>query len=122
VADDLSLAAEVSGFRLATRQMGNNTRVIIYDVNGGTIDAGEHALLTGLAPEAVITDVRLSDANADYLEVAVRDLVTAISAIGELDANAEVFDLSGRRIPSFDAAPSGIYVIKQGNKQFKVRK
>ena len=122
VADDLRLASDASNFRLAKRQVGNDVRVIIYDINGCSFDAGEHDLLLGLADNAFITNVRLTDASADYLEVAVRDQVTAIGNVGGIAPDAEIYDPSGRRIQSLHSAPSGVYVIKQGNKQYKIKK
>ena len=121
-ADDLSLAGDVSNFRLATRQLGSHTRVIIYSPDGRSIAAGEHDLLTGLSADAVITQARLIDLAADYLEVAVRDQVTALSSVDDVTSDAEIFDLSGRRILSLENAPAGVYVVKQGNKQFKIKK
>jgi hypothetical protein len=48
--------------------------------------------------------------------------VTRIEAVEGQMAGAEIFDLNGRRIQSLDLAPAGVYVIKQGNRQIKVRK
>ena len=122
VADDLSLAPGLSGFRMATRQMGENARVIIYSPDGRTIQAGEHDLLMNIGADAVITNARLSDSEADYLEVAILDEVTSIDALDANAADVEVYDISGRRIQSLENAPTGVYVIKQGNKQFKIKK
>ena len=102
--------------------MGTDARVVIYHLDGRTVEAGEHDLLLGLDPQATISAVRLTDADANYLSVAIRDVVTRINDIDALPTDADVFDLSGRRIGSFDAAPSGTYIIKRGNKQFKIRK
>ena len=121
-AEDLALASDISGFRLAKRQMGENTRVIIYSPDGRTIQTGEHNLLTGISPDAIVTDARLSDREADYLEVAILDQVTAIDAIDITAGDIEVYDISGRRVLSLETAPTGVYVIKKGNKQFKIKK
>lgn len=122
-ADNLTLSPELRGFALSKRQVGEDTRVVIYNLNGRCVEAGEHDLLTGLDPKAAISTVRLTDAEANYLSVTIRDLATAISLLNDgLPVGAEVFDLSGRRVTSFETAPAGTYVIKQGNKQFKVRK
>ena len=121
-AEDLALASDISGFRLAKRQMGENTRVIIYSPDGRTIQAGEHNLLTGISPDALVTDARLSDREADYLEVAILEQVTAIDTIDITAGDIEAYDISGRRVLSLGTAPTGVYVIKKGNKQFKIKK
>ncbi len=121
VADDLSLGSDIRGFRLAKKQVGSDTRVILYNLDGNVINAGEHDLLTGVSPEAYITAVRLTDSEADYLEVAIREQVTSISEM-ENEEWTEVYDVQGRRITSLKNAPSGVYIIKQGNKQFKIKK
>ena len=124
-ADDLMLAPELRGFSLSKRQVGDNTRVVIYNANGRTIAEGEHTLLLGVNPQAVILDPRLTDAEANYLEAGVRDIATDM---GRMDNgqwttdDAAIYDLGGRLIPSWKDAPSGVYVIKRGNKQWKVRK
>ena len=123
VADDLSLASDIRGFRLAKSQVGSDTRVILYNLDGHVINAGEHNLLIGVSPEAYITAVRLTDSEADYLEVAIRDQVTSIQELTDDALNkATIYDLSGRRITSLKSAPSGVYVIKRGNKQYKIKK
>jgi len=105
--------------------VGDNTRVVIYNANGRTIAEGEHTLLLGVNPQAVILDPRLTDAEANYLEAGVRDIATDM---GRMDNgqwtmdDAAIYDLGGRLIPSWKDAPSGVYVIKRGNKQWKVRK
>ncbi|MBR6031905.1 MAG: leucine-rich repeat protein [Bacteroidaceae bacterium] len=122
-ADDLMLAPDLRGFALSKRQVGSDTRVVIYNLSGRTIAAGEHDLLMGLDAQAVIADARLTDTEANYLPAIVCDDATPLQTIeGGFTTDADIFDLSGRRIPSLETAPAGIYVIKKGNKQFKVRK
>ena len=104
-------------------KVGSDTRVILYNLDGHVINAGEHNLLIGVSPEAYITAVRLTDSEADYLEVAIRDQVTSIQELTDDALNkATIYDLSGRRITSLKSAPSGVYVIKRGNKQYKIKK
>lgn len=121
-ADDLMLAPDLRGFALSKRQVGSDTRVVIYNLNGRTIAAGEHDLLMGLDAQAVIADARLTDTEANYLPAIVCDDATPLQTIeGGFTTDADIFDLNGRRIQSLDTAPSGIYVIKKGNKQIKVK-
>ena len=121
-ADDLMLAPDLRGFALSKRQVGSDTRLVIYNLNGRTIAAGEHDLLMGLDAQAVIADARLTDTEANYLPVSVCDDATPLQTIkGGFTTDADIFDLNGRRIPSLDTAPAGIYVIKKGNKQIKVK-
>ena len=121
-ADDLTLAPALRGFAMSKRQVGNDARVVIYHMNGRTIGAGAHDLLMGLAPQAVITNARLTDSEANYLTVAISDCVTGIEDIKGQVSGAEIFDLNGQRIQSLEQAPAGVYVIQQGNKRMKVRK
>jgi hypothetical protein len=124
-ADDLMLAPAMRGFIMSKRQVADDTRVVIYHLNGRTVEAGEHDLFLGLDPHAVITSACLSDDQANYLPVAIRDEATSISEelrmTGE-ESEAPIYDLSGRRFQNLDAAPAGIYVIRQGDRQYKVRK
>ena len=127
-ADDLMLAPELRGFSLSKRQVGDNTRVVIYNANGRTIAEGEHTLLLGVNPQAVILDPRLTDAEANYLEAGVHDIATDIAVLDGFSVESSpsegdaIYTIDGRRIPSLKNAPSGVYVIKRGNKQWKVRK
>lgn len=121
-ADDLMLAPAMRGFSLSKRQVGSDTRVVIYNLSGRTIAAGEHDLLMGLDAQAVIADARLTDTEANYLPAIICDDATPLQTIeGGFTTDADIFDLNGRRIQSLDTAPSGIYVIKKGNKQIKVK-
>ena len=127
-ADDLMLAPELRGFSLSKRQVGDNTRVVIYNANGRTIAEGEHTLLLGVNPQAVILDPRLTAAEANYLEAGVRDIATDVSVLDGFPVESSptegdaIYTIDGRRIPSLKNAPSGVYVIKRGNKQWKIRK
>ena len=114
-----------SQFSVAMREVVDGVRIVVWSTDGHTLMPGIHQLLTGLPAGATVTDVRLSDAEARHLDVANEGSVTSISILNSqfsIDADAPVFDLSGRRLGAWDTLPEGIYVIRVNGKQYKVKK
>ncbi|MBR1548209.1 MAG: leucine-rich repeat protein, partial [Prevotella sp.] len=111
-----------SRFTVAVRDVAGGVRVVVYSPEGRTLAAGMHSLLTGMPAGASITDVRLADSQARYLDVALDGTTTSLSAVRTLlqTPDAVVYDLSGRRMGSLDSLPEGIYLINVNGKQYKV--
>ena len=113
-----------SRFSVAMREVAGSVRVVVYSADGHTLEPGIHQLLTNLPASAVVTDVRLSDAEARHLDVTNEGGTTSLSIINyqlSID-DAPVFDLNGRRLGAWDTLPEGIYVIRLNGKQYKVKK
>jgi hypothetical protein len=66
----------------------------------------------------------LSDVEARYLDVLNEGGTTSLSVVkSQLSVDeVPVFDLSGRRLGTWDTLPEGIYVIRVNGKQYKVKK
>jgi hypothetical protein len=106
------------------REVAGSVRVVVYSADGHTLEPGIHQLLTNLPASAVVTDVRLSDAEARHLDVTNEGGTTSLSIINyqlSID-DAPVFDLNGRRLGAWDTLPEGLYVIRINGKQYKVKK
>lgn len=131
-ADDITLSPALSAFRLAAKEMEDGgVRVIVYSIDGNVIPAGETTLFDELPAGTTISDVRLSDAEGARLGAAISESVTGISGVtgGNLgDAEGEIYDISGRRLATGSVAdelkrlPSGVYIVKTKDGQFKIRK
>ena len=113
-----------SQFSVAMREVADGVRLVVWSADGHTLMPGIHQLLTGLPAGAMVTDVRLSDAEARHLDVTNESGATSISILNSQFSvgDAPVFDLSGRRLGAWDTLPEGIYVIRVNGKQYKVKK
>ena len=116
-----------SQFSVAMREVADGIRLVVWSADGHTLTPGVHQLLNDLPAGAVVTDVRLSDAEARHLDVSIEGVTTSISQISTLKSqlsigDAPVFDLSGRRLGAWDTLPEGVYVIRMNGKQYKVKK
>ena len=113
-----------SQFSVSMREVADGVRLVVWSADGHTLTPGVHQLLNDLPAGAVVTDVRLSDAEARHLDVANEAGTTSISILNSQFSvgDAPVFDLSGRRLGTWDTLPEGIYVIRMNGKQYKVKK
>ena len=114
-----------SRFSVAMRDVADGVRLVAWSADGHTLTPGVHQLLSSLPAGAVVTDVRLSDSEARHLDVLNEGGATSLSILKSqlsIDADAPVFDLSGRRLGAWDSLPEGIYVIRVNGKQYKVKK
>lgn len=121
----LHIAADIEGrFSVAKRDVAGGTRLVIYSPAGHTLAPGQYQLLRDLPAGASVTDIRLTDAQACRLSVAVAGDATAISSVAtELQQTGQIFDLSGRPLSEdWEHLPAGIYVIQVNGKQYKVKK
>jgi Leucine-rich repeat (LRR) protein len=122
---DISVSSDLRNrFTVMMRQIDDGVRIVIYSVDGHTLQSGNHTLLCELPAGAIVTDVCLSDADAHHLGFTI-DGAEATS-IDQLTLNGnrdiQVYDLSGRRTASWQSLPSGVYVIRVNGKQYKVKK
>lgn len=113
-----------SRFSVAMREVADGIRLVVWSADGHTLMPGIHQLLTGLPANAMVTDVRLSDAEAHHLDVINEGGTTSLSILDSQFSvgDAPVFDLNGRRLGAWDTLPEGIYVIRVNGKQYKVKK
>lgn len=113
-----------SRFSVAMREVAGGIRVVVWSTDGHTLEPGIHQLLTDLPASAVVTDIRLSDVEARYLDVLNEGGTTSLSVVkSQLSVDeVPVFDLSGRHLGTWDTLPEGIYVIRVNGKQYKVKK
>ena len=129
-ADDITLCGALSDFNLASKQQADGSvRVIIYSLNGNTITTGETTLLKDLPAGTSIGDVRLSDAQGTRLKAAIAEDVTGINGISTTtDVQGDIYDMLGRHVASGNVAtqlktlPTGVYIVKTQDGQFKIRK
>ena len=112
LADDLTLSPDMAGFRMTKKQVGQNVRVVIYNMTGMTLPSGLHDILRGLDSEAFILHAVLSDEETNHLEVGIKDMVTGINSMDNgqrtMD-NEEVYDLSGRKVTT--PQKNGVYIV-----------
>ena len=114
-----------SRFSVAMREVAGGVRLVVWSPAGHTLTPGIHQLLTDLPAGAVVTDVRLSDAEARHLDVANECGLTGIrSVLPEqlIDSETPVYDLNGRRLGAWDTLPEGVYVVRMNGRQYKVKK
>ena len=112
-------------FSVAMREVVGGVRLVVWSADGHTLMPGVHQLLTGLPVGAVVTDVRLSDAQARHLDVTNEGGLTGIrSVLSEqlIDSETPIYDLNGRRLGAWDTLPEGVYVVRMNGRQYKVKK
>ena len=112
-----------SQFSVAMRQVAGGVRIVAYSAEGRCLAPGVHQLLSGLPAGAAITDVRLSDSQARYLDVDYQGALTGIRTLSDGDAlpDGPLFDLNGRRVGPWQSLPDGIYIYN-GKKIKKITK
>ncbi|MBR0272726.1 MAG: leucine-rich repeat protein [Bacteroidaceae bacterium] len=122
---DISVNSDLRNrFTVTMRQADDGVRIVIYSANGHTLQPGNHTLLCELPAGATITDACLSDADAHHLGFTIDSAeATSIDQL-TVDGNQDmqVYDLSGRRMASWQSLPSGVYVVRVNGKQYKVKK
>lgn len=112
-----------SQFSVAMRQVAGGVRIVAYSAEGRCLAPGVHQLLSGLPAGAAITDVRLSDSQARYLDVDYQGALTGIRTLTNGDAlpDGVLFDMNGRRVGPWQSLPDGIYIYN-GKKIKKITK
>ena len=104
-----------NNFSIAMRDVPGGVRVVIYSATGNELPPGQYELVTNLPANAVVTDARLSDKNANHLGVNINNEATGINAIKIDEAlSGKWHDLNGRVLNVKPTQP-GIY-IKNGKK------
>lgn len=122
---DIHVSADVkSRFSVAIGNVPGGVRIVVYSAAGNTLPAGNHQLLDQLPAGATVTEAVLTDSEARRLGVGIDgEVPTTIDRlnIGSM-ADMPVYDLSGRRLGSWDTLPAGIYVVRLNGQQYKLRK
>lgn len=103
---DIHLARRYQSFlTMATRQVGNDVRVVLYNTEGRTLAQGMHNLLS-VSEGCELSDAMLSDSEGHRLPAAIGGNTTGIDTVTAEGANA-AYDLQGRR----SSAQRGIHII-----------
>ncbi|MBP1530871.1 MAG: leucine-rich repeat protein [Bacteroidaceae bacterium] len=107
-AEDITLSPTLAGFRMSKKQVGQNVRIVIYNMAGALLPEGEHDLVKGLNENSAISHAVLSDEETNHLEVGIRELVTDIDGIRTYE-HTDIYDLNGRKV----ARPQkgGVYIV-----------
>ena len=117
------------GFSISAHNVPGGVKIVICSFDGQYLTQGSHALLKGLPAGAAVTDVRMADPEAQYLNTVIDAVTTGISG-NQLSADAEgiIYTTDGQRVGSgsvqqqLERLPAGSYIIQIGNEQFKIRK
>jgi hypothetical protein len=117
------------GFSISAHNVPGGVKIIICSFDGQYLPQGCHALLKGLPAGSAVTDVRMADPEAQYLNTVIEVIATGISG-SQLPADAEgmIFTTDGQRVGSgsvqqqLERLPAGTYIIQIGNEQFKIKK
>ena len=112
---DVTVADDLNGFEHASAWLSDNDYLFLaYNLNGKTLSAGKHALLT--IGDAEISDIRLSDTMGSNVNVEGGEGTTSIDAMGsKVQLQGGVFNLKGQKVASNAAdlqkLPKGVYII-----------
>ena len=117
------------GFSISAQNVPGGVKIIICSFDGQYLPQGSHALLKGLPAGSAVTDVRMADPEAQYLNTVIEVVATGISG-NQLSADAEgiIYTTDGQRVGTgsvqqqLERLPAGSYIIQIGNEQFKIRK
>ena len=109
LADDITLAPGLAGFRMTKKQVGQNVRVVIYSMTGMTLPEGEYDLLRGLDSSSALSHAVLSDEETNHLEVGIRNRVTDVDGVWSNDGDTEIYDMSGRKVTK--PQKGGVYIV-----------
>ena len=114
----LNIASDLrSQFSVSMRDVEGGVRVVIYSAEGHTLAPGEHSLINNLPAGATITDIRLSDMNANRLAIGIDGETTGIGDASRLNDNEKMrndnfFNLNGQKV----AQPTKGLYLKNGKK------
>ena len=117
------------GFSISAHNVPGGVKIVICSFDGQYLTQGSHALLKGLPAGSAVTDVRMADPEAQYLNTVIDAVTTGISG-NQLSVDAEgiIYTTDGQRVGSgsvqqqLERLPAGSYIIQIGNEQFKIRK
>lgn len=136
--DELRKASAVSGMKMACRQTKEGLRVLLYSFSGQTLQPGQHDLFVQLPAGTTVSKVILTNLDAKCLDAAVASTLTGLNQISQneidrLFADAPegtvlcIYALDGRllyqglpHIERFTSLPKGTYVLRLGNRTYKV--
>jgi len=124
---DVAISSDLKGrYTVAMRPAADGLRIVVYSVDGHTLQPGDHQLLASLPAGATVSDACLSDPQARRLAVTVEgNVTTGMPGVASLtqQAPSQVYDLQGRLLDApWQSLPSGIYLVVVNGKQYKVKK
>ena len=117
---EVSDALRLLGFTFKTNRVGSTTRIVGYSMNGAAIPVGETEICTLPSDNTRITQVVLSDANADAIPASIEGVASGISDALRLNDNGQMtndncYDLSGRKIVNRKSvnrkSATGVYIL-----------
>ena len=112
---DMTVADGLNGFEQTSAWLSDNDYLFLaYNMNGKTLSAGKHALLT--IGDAEISNIRLSDTMGGNVNVEGGQGTTSIDAMGsKVQLQDGVFNLKGQKVASNAAdlqrLPKGVYIV-----------
>ena len=111
---DVSDALWRLGFTFKTNRVGTTTRIVGYSMTGAAIPVGETEICTLHNGNTRITQVVLSDANANAIPASIEGIASGIEEVmvnGQWSMdNDDCYDLSGRKIVNRKSA-KGLYIL-----------
>lgn len=111
-----TLATQAVNYSYLTIEQQDGTKLSIA-AEGLTITFSNGSLVAGSTTISLTDLSRMYFSNTDETTSGI----TTVKAEDLTGSNAEVYDLSGRRMPNTSALPKGIYVIKQNGTTKKVQ-
>ena len=67
------------GFSISAHNVPGGVKIIVCSFDGQYLPQGSHALLKGLPAGSAVTDVRMADPEANYLNTVIETVTTGIS-------------------------------------------
>jgi hypothetical protein len=104
------------GFTFKTNRIGEAIRIVGYSLNGAAIPVGETEICTLHNGNARITQVVLSDANADAIPASIEGIASGIQSLDywTISQSDNCYDLSGRKLSNSKLSNSqlrkGVYI------------
>jgi hypothetical protein len=113
--EEFATAPDLEGFEHASAWLSDNDYLFLaFNMNGNTLSAGKHALLT--IGDAEISALRLSDTSGRNVTVEAGSGMTNIDAMGsKVLLQGGVFNLKGQKLTGnagdLQKLPKGVYII-----------
>jgi hypothetical protein len=113
--EEFATAPDLEGFEHASAWLSDNDYLFLaFNMNGNTLSAGKHALLT--IGDAEISALRLSDTSGRNVTVEAGSGTTSIDAMGsKVLLQGGVFNLKGQKLTGnagdLQKLPKGVYII-----------
>lgn len=118
---DITVAQDLNGFEQTSAWLTDNDYLFLaYNMNGKTLSAGKHALLT--IGDAEIASIRLSDAAGHNIIVEQGNTTSIEQSIINASTNKGIYNIHGQRVAAsasqLEQLPKGVYIV-DGKKVIK---